>query len=234
MASKSIYQNLHTIIYGGINMEEHIILDPELTLILPKYQTAFTGMDALCQGIESFWSVNSAEQCKEYAAKAIELILENLQNVVEDPEDLKARKEMLLGENYSGKSINIYKTTAAHACSYINTSTSKFGIPHEHAVAIMMKGFLKYNGTNFHKTVDERGEEYLRETVDDLYSFLGCSAPKESSEFLQKKMNKIGLEKTLENLCPKTPLNEFIKGVNEERIKNNPIDINKSELEIIF
>ena len=39
-------------------LPEFVILDPELTYSLPAYVTACSGMDALCQGIESYWSIN--------------------------------------------------------------------------------------------------------------------------------------------------------------------------------
>jgi len=203
-----------------------------LTTTLPEYQTACTGMDALCQGIESYWSVNSTPKSKEYARKAIELVLENIVKVVENSDDLEARGKMLKGANYSGKAINISKTTAAHACSYV--ITSKCGIPHGHAVALMMKEYLRYNGTNFDKVVDERGAEYSRETMDELYSILCCSDPQGASEFFEEKMKKVGLETYLGEICEEITLEEFLSGVNLQRLKNNPVRVSEDVLISIF
>ncbi len=213
-------------------LPDYVILDPELTFTLPKYQTACTGMDALCQGIESYWSINSTERSKEYAKKSIGLILENISRVYEKPDDLAARKNMLLGANLSGKAINISKTTAPHACSYV--ITSKCGIPHGHAVAIMMKEFLRYNGENIDKLIEKRGKDYYRKTISELYSLMGGSSPVEVSNHFNQKMNEIGLEPCLRNICENVQLDDFVSRVNRERLKNNPIIINRDDIVLIF
>ncbi len=213
-------------------LPDYVVLDPKLTLTLPKYQTACTGMDALCQGIESYWSVNSTEESKEYAKKAIELILENISRAYEKPDDLAARKNMLQGANLSGKAINISKTTAPHACSYV--ITSKCGIPHGHAVAIMMKEFLKYNGENIDKLIDKRGTDYYQEIISELYSLMDGSSPVEALNFIGRMMNEIGLEPYLGNICENIRLDDFVSRVNMERLKNNPIVLNQSDIVLIF
>lgn len=213
-------------------LPDYVILDPELTLTLSKYQTACTGMDALCQGIESYWSVNSTAESKKYARKAIELTLDNIAKAVKNIKNLEIRKKMLKGANYSGKAINISKTTAPHACSYI--ITTKYGIPHGHAVAMMMKEFLKYNGTNMDKVVDQRGKEYFKDTIEELFSFLKCSSPLEASELFERKMNEVGLELSLSELHNDVPTDELIKGVNLERLKNNPIKVDERDIRWIL
>src|SRR3989344_336954 len=40
-------------------LPDYAIVDPQFTISLPKNITASTGMDALSQGIESYWSINS-------------------------------------------------------------------------------------------------------------------------------------------------------------------------------
>ncbi len=213
-------------------LPDHVILDTELTLTLPKYQTACTGMDALCQGIESYWSVRSTENSKEYARKAIELILENITKVVQMPDDIEARRKMLLGANYSGKAINISKTTAPHACSYV--ISTRCGIPHGHAVALMMKEFIRYNGENYDSVVDERGEEYVRTVMDEIYTMFGCRGPEKASEFFASKMEEVGLETSLEDVCKGIDFEEFVEGVNVERLGNNPVSLNRQELNKIY
>ncbi len=213
-------------------LPDYVILDPELTLTLPKYQTACTGMDALCQGIESYWSVNSSEESKKYARTAIELTLDNIVKAVEEPDDLEVRKNMMEGANYSGKAINISKTTAPHACSYV--ISSKCGIPHGHAVAIMMKEFIRYNGENYDRVVDERGEEYVRSVMDELHTMLGCRGPKEASEFFAGKIEEVELENSLRKVCKELDVEEFVEGVNLERLENNPLSLNRQELNNIF
>ena len=54
-----------------------VILDAELLATLPPSMRRSCALDALCQGIESWWSVNSTDESKEYSKKAIELIMAN-------------------------------------------------------------------------------------------------------------------------------------------------------------
>ena len=77
----------------NLTLPDYVILDPTLTMSLPKSITASTGMDALGQAIESYWSINSTDESKELARKAIKLILENLEGAVNNP-TLKTRYKM--------------------------------------------------------------------------------------------------------------------------------------------
>ena len=65
-----------TVTNDGI-LPDYSILEPKVLKTLPLYQKKCTMLDALCQGIESWWSVNSTEKSYEYSRKAIELIMTN-------------------------------------------------------------------------------------------------------------------------------------------------------------
>ena len=78
----SVFTMRETRTKGGINspfLYPHTaILDPELTLDLPPYITAYTGMDALTHAIESFTSIQAHFISEPISLKAIELISDNL------------------------------------------------------------------------------------------------------------------------------------------------------------
>jgi len=59
-------------------LPQYSIIDPQLAFNLSKRIIASTGMDALCQAIESYWSVNSNKKSKKYSEEAINLIINNL------------------------------------------------------------------------------------------------------------------------------------------------------------
>ena len=109
------------------------ILDPTFTKNLPAYIAAYTGMDAMCQGIESLWSVNSTKASRTKSCEAIKMAVSNLPAAVNNSNE-DSRENMLLASNLAGRAINVAQTTAAHAASY--PLTSYFGIPHGHAVAL--------------------------------------------------------------------------------------------------
>ena len=60
------------------------IVDAQFTFDLPSYITACTGFDALCQAVESFWSVQASEVSKGYAREAIIKIRENFLNSIRE------------------------------------------------------------------------------------------------------------------------------------------------------
>ena len=117
------------------------ILDSSVLKTLPLYQKKCTMLDALCQGIESWWSVNSTQESKGYSRLAVETILENMDAYIRD-NDEKAAEKILLAANFAGRAINITQTTAPHAMSY--KLTSLYGLPHGHAVAMCLPEVWEY------------------------------------------------------------------------------------------
>ena len=107
-----------------------VLMDPNTLITLPLYQKKATMCDALCHAIESFWSVNSTDESKEYSRRAIELVIANMDGYLENTEE--GRSYMLLAANTAGKAINITQTTAGHAMCY--KIISLFGSAHGHAV----------------------------------------------------------------------------------------------------
>ena len=69
------YENAKQTVTNDGVLPDYAILEPSVLKTLPLYQKKCTMMDALCQGIESWWSVNSTEESYEYSRKAIELIM---------------------------------------------------------------------------------------------------------------------------------------------------------------
>jgi alcohol dehydrogenase class IV len=61
------------------------ILDPDLTDSMPPDITACTGLDALCQAVESFWSVQSTETSRDLSRQAIKICVANLVLAVNRP-----------------------------------------------------------------------------------------------------------------------------------------------------
>lgn len=211
------------------------IVDPALTMSLPKYVTATTGMDALCQAIESYWSVNSNDESKKYAKDAIELIMDNLIIAVNEASS-SARLAMATAANLAGKAINITKTTAPHAISY--PLTSYFGIAHGHAVALTVPAILKYNSEVTDKDVmDIRGSKYVRKILNEIMSFWGQSDVANAKEMFAILMKSIGLKTRLSELgVNSTEDIETIiaNGFSPDRVANNPRRITKRDLRKIL
>lgn len=79
-----------------------VILDPELTIGLPKTLTAWTGIDALVHAIEAYTVPAWHPLCDGLALEAIRLIHRWLPTAVRDGEHLEARGGMLAGSCLAG------------------------------------------------------------------------------------------------------------------------------------
>jgi alcohol dehydrogenase class IV len=73
-----------------------VFADPMLTMELPNFITAATGMDALTHNMEAFLAKNYHPICDGIALEGMRLIHESLEKATNDP-DLESRSKMLLG-----------------------------------------------------------------------------------------------------------------------------------------
>jgi alcohol dehydrogenase len=212
-------------------LPDYVILDPSLTLKLPARITAVTGIDALAQAVEAYWSVNSTDESKDYAKKAIPLILSNLSTAVKNPTEA-SRIAMMKAANFAGKAINIAKTTACHAISY--PITSYFGVPHGHAVGLTLSEMVVYNNNITNEDcIDNRGVEYVKNTMKELTRLFGSDDETDIQVVINKLLQNIGLETNMSQVGITSPADFDLiinHGFNPERVKNNPRKLTKLEL----
>ena len=76
-------------------MPKVTICDPELTVGMPKFITAGTGMDALAHCLEAYCSPFYHPMSQGIALEGMRLVLENLPRAYAEPTDLEARAHMM-------------------------------------------------------------------------------------------------------------------------------------------
>jgi alcohol dehydrogenase len=123
-------------------LPQQIILDPQLTVTLPRAQTLYTGLDALSHATESLWNKNFNPLAKACAKEAIGSIVENLPTVLEQPKNLIARTEMQNASFLAGIAISQTKTAIAHAISY--PLTYRYLVPHGLAAAFSIPALFRF------------------------------------------------------------------------------------------
>lgn len=218
-----------TVTNDGV-LPDYAILEPSVLKTLPLYQKKCTMMDALCQGIESWWSVNSTEESYEYSRKTIELIMANWRKYIFENDD-EAAAQVMLAANYGGKAINITQTTAAHAFSYKITSLYK--LPHGHAVAVCLPKIWKYMLGHFDYCIDNRGWNYLESIFKQISSAMGYNNPVDAIEGFEKMMKDMDLHQPIAG-DRETELDVLSKSVNPVRLKNNPIQIAENTAKVLY
>ena len=204
-----------------------VLLDPDTLITLPAYQKKATMCDALCHAVESFWSVNSTDESKRYSREAVQRILGNMDGYLANTE--KGRKEMLLAANTAGKAINITQTTAGHAMCY--KITSLFGCAHGHAAMLCDRVLFPWMIRNTEKCVDPRGEEYLKKTLDEIGSAMGCTDAQSGADRFAEIFRKLDFE------VPEATdeqFRELRRSVNPVRLKNHPAALDDEAIDSLY
>lgn len=183
------------------------IVDSQFVENNPRYLKACTSLDAYSQAIESYFACKSTEESRKYALEAIKLCRDNLIEYVNSNQEISSLN-MTKASNLAGKAINISRTTAAHAMSY--SITTKYGIPHGHAVALNLGKLMEYNKNVDENSInDTRGVSFVKARLKEIYDTIGIT---NAETYFKDLFNKIGLEY-------KEYPSDYI---DPERLKNNP------------
>ena len=119
------------------------ILDPELTLTMPRNVTAQTGIDAIAHALETAVCNKRTEISEAYSRAAWRLLDAGFEAVLRNPDDLEARARMQLGAAFAGTAIENSMLGIAHSCA--NPMTAHYGTVHGQAVGTMMPSVIAFN-----------------------------------------------------------------------------------------
>lgn len=207
---------------------ETVLMDADVLKSLPEYQKKATMMDAFCHAVESFWSVNSTEESKDYSREAIQLILENKDSYLKNEEI--GNVNMLRAANIAGRAINITQTTAGHAMCY--KLTGLYGISHGHAAALCVVELWKYMLDHLEQCIDSRGKEYLENIFGKIAEAMGCETIESAIVFLNEFIN--GLDLRVPKINNIKDLEILKLSVDPVRLKNNPVRLETEDIAVIY
>ena len=118
------------------------ILDPELTLGLPKTLTAWTGADAMIHAIEGYCVPGFHPLCDGAALQSLTLVSDNLTLAVDEPDNIKARGAMLVASCLGGIAF-LKGLGLVHAISHM--VGAEFDTHHGLTNAIVLPVVTRYN-----------------------------------------------------------------------------------------
>lgn len=208
----------------------YAILEPQLLQTLPLYQKKCTMLDAMCQAIESWWSVNSTEESMRLSAMALQTIVENVDAYLSE-NSIDSAWKIMQGANLAGQAINITQTTAPHAFSY--KVTSLYGLPHGHAVAVCMPEIWHYMLRHPEKCVDSRGIGHLDDVMGSIAAAMHCENPLDALIFFRALLMNLGIEQPRSN-TRSVDIEILTHSVNPVRLKNNPVALDEETSRIIY
>ncbi len=217
-------------IEGEKLIPDQFILVSEFVIKNPKKIKSSSGFDAISQAIESVLSLKSSKKSVNFALASLELSLGNYLKYLDKPTEQNSSL-MLLASNLSGKAISISKTIAPHAVSY--PFTSYFNVSHGHAVSLTLNDFLKFN--YFNQKISQSSFN-LNERYKLLFKKFKVKNINELDLYLKDIKKKANLEDNFNNLGINLDkdIEKILDGLNEQRLKNNPIKINKKDIKEIL
>ena len=136
------YNGLKKSLYHTTMIADIVILDPTLTVALPRKITVATGMDALSHAIESYVSLNASPMTELYGLKAIEMINKYFITACNEPSNIEARGGMMIASYLGGCAI-----TAGIGIDHIMAQPlgAMFHIPHGDACSIFLPVSMELN-----------------------------------------------------------------------------------------
>lgn len=119
------------------------IVDPELTLSLPKSVTAATGLDAFTQLLEPFVSIRSTPMTDALCLDGLRRAAKALPNAWRNGADLAARSEMSLASLYGGIALANAGLGAVHG--FAAPAGGMFDAPHGAVCAALLPSVIRVN-----------------------------------------------------------------------------------------
>jgi len=130
------------IIFSPWLMPQRAILDPQLTLGLPPFLTAATGVDAFTHCLESLTCPCFHPLCDAIAIHGLELVIRYLERATRDGKDVEARGYMQVAATMGA--ISFQKDLGA-AHSLAHPLSTEFGLNHGLANALCLPAVMRFN-----------------------------------------------------------------------------------------
>jgi alcohol dehydrogenase class IV len=122
------------------------ILDPRFVMKLPKQATAYTGMDAIVQGIEAYVNQWQNDFSDGLALRSIQILYEYLPKAFDNPDDTYARQKTQNGATMSGLAFSNSQVGLIHAMGHALGAI--FHMPHGLSVSVSSPYAIQFSSRN--------------------------------------------------------------------------------------
>ncbi|MFX1238085.1 MAG: iron-containing alcohol dehydrogenase family protein [Promethearchaeota archaeon] len=218
------------------------LLDPVLTLSLPKKYTAYSGADALVQAIEALVSKSRNYISDFFSRESIRILGEYLPKTCDDLSNIEFRENMMLGSLLGAISFANGKLGAVHG--FAHPIGIKHGLPHGLICGMLLPHVMKYNielsdvvdkyawiAREFHKKQilfdhgkckrdlplnKKKKAKWVIEKIEDIFHHIG----------IPKRLSEVGIKEE--------HLNDIVKDTKGSSLANNPRDTDIKSLKGIL
>lgn len=206
---------------------DYAILDPILVRNLPGGITRNTAVDAITHAIEGRTSQWNNVYSNIFAEKALELIVQNLPNVLENPDDIKAREGVHIGASMAGISFSNSQIGLAHAMGH--SLGAHFKIAHGMSVGLYLPAVIEFNQETSSDAYEKLNSEFPEDFRKDALAQTVRTFFQKIGQPLSIGECGIDLEEYIEAIPSLVELAEESTG-----LVTNPRDADSSEIELMF
>ena len=209
---------------------ELVLLDPLLTVTMPKGVTASTGLDALTQVLEPFVSHLANPITDAFCRDGMRLASRSLRRAYDQGDNLEAREEMLLASLFGGIALANAKLGVVHG--FAGVIGGIYGIPH----GIVCAGLLPHSILTNVKALKEREKENkaiarYKEAAEILTGNRDASI-EDGMKWIMDLCDHLSIPKFREYGLKEEDFKEIIdKSMRASSMKGNPIVLTYEELE---
>lgn len=199
-----------------------VICDPELTVGMPKFITAGTGLDAFAHCVEAFSSPHYHPMSQGIALEGMRLVIDYLPRAYADGTDLEARAQMMsaaaMGATAFQKGLGAIHAMSHPIGAYFNTH-------HGTTNAVCMPAVLDLNA------------DVIAERFDRATGYLGISGGFDGfRSFVQEFNDSLGIPRHLSDLgvTPEAIPDLVAGAITDPSCGGNPVTLTKENLTALF
>ncbi len=216
-------EKVKKIIFHPNMLPAHVIMDPELTVGLPPFMTAATGMDALSHNLEAFCSPFYHPMAAGIAVEGIRLVQEYLPRAFADGSDIEARTQMIV---CSGMGATAFQKGLGGMHALAHPLGALYNAHHGTLNAILMPYVLKAN----------RSE--IEQRLTQLTAYMGLQETGFDSfmNWVLELRSTLGIPHTLAEIDINTDQAELVgqMAVDDPSAGGNPIQFTAAQYQQIF
>ncbi len=191
------------------------LVDPELTMTMPKTLAAASGMDAFTSAFESYWSLESEPISDAIDLEVIRIFNQNLERSCIQG-DLESRASCALAATMSGIA---YSNSHPNVCHAVGAPlTIYWGIEHGQAVGISLATFLRWNA------------QAISHKLPALWNALGVDDLDGAVTRITRLIERCGLQTRLQGLgISEGDVDMLVDNISWDRVNVLPRPLDKSD-----
>ena len=125
-----------------LNFPTRSLVDPDLTVSVPRKTTALTGIDAFAHCFESYIGTKANPFSEMFSLQGMKLFIESIERACEDGTDVEAREKMAMCSTLGGLSITHSATTLPHGIGQALSGVTD--APHGGSIAVCMPEVIRW------------------------------------------------------------------------------------------